>query len=284
MFQRYAVGKELSAGYSLVFTSDAIESFADGNQYNTLTIELRDKSTQFAPHNFYINFRVIAVNTAPVITIDEETRDVHQVAQTVGKPWSGSIKAIDEDLANGYMVVTLTLEAEDAGNSAQIMVGQVAGLENFEFEKKTAKEVRFKATQDDVTAILAQIKVSAPGNEKKASKAILTITANDQGNSGQCPNDNDISPKPCPLEATTKVEISWGAIEDNSMVTIAASASAAGFAALAAIAAVAAFRKFNEKAEEGYEPWADGTDEGTVDNPLYQQSGNSGTSAIYESK
>jgi hypothetical protein len=280
-----STGKVAPEGYTVFFTSDSIESLAEGSTYNQWTMEFRDGTeNSFGWHPFFINFRVVSLNDAPVITINGEVSDVHtDLPQTPGLPWSNVINAVDSDLANGNMIVTLNLEVPADADGARIVMPSVLPVE----VEATEIAVKFMARQEDVTAILAGITIAAPIDQTKGRSVTLTITANDMGNSGQCPHDQGdiINPQSfCELTATTQVNIVWTAAEDNSMVTVAASASAAGFAGLAAIAAIAAFRKFNEKAAEGYEPWQEEAGDGVIDNPLYQTNGNSGSNALYSGK
>lgn len=285
--ERFVGVPSATGPYTLVFTSDAIESLAEGANYNQWVMQFRDGSQQDNSnyHSFFVNFRVISVNSPPVITVDGEVKEKHIMAQAVGKPWSAKLEATDSDLANGNMLISMTLKGVVNHEGIELIVQGLSGLESL-IEKKSKYELVFKGRQEDVTAILSKITIAAGNNPKLQSQAVLTIVANDLGNSGQCPTDDDVKVSVCELTTKTEIEITWAKAEDNSMVTIAASASAAGFAGVAAIAAVALFRKFNQQAEtDAYQPWdSTGNDEGVVNNPLYEQSGAQGSNALYEAR
>jgi len=106
----------------------------------------------------------------------------------------------------------------------------------------------------------------------------FTIEVDDNGLSGACTPDNV---NPCHKYATALLIVS--ASTQANAVAIGLAAGAGGAALAAAAAAAIAWRALREPPTESYNPWEmDDAVEGTVMNPLFEASGNSGDNPMFE--
>jgi hypothetical protein len=127
-----------------------------------------------------------------------------------------------------------------------------------------------------VHSVVSTIALSVSGTSKIQFN--ISITANDNGYSGACTAD-DVNP--CSKTATALLIIT--ADSAANVVAIGLAAGAGGAALAAAAAAAIAWRALREPPTESYNPWEmDDAVEGTVMNPLFEASGNSGDNPMFE--
>jgi hypothetical protein len=270
-----------------IFTSGRLESPSDGIQYNVLSFKFQDSVSKFAARPFKVTFNVIRLNTPPVITVDGEVADQHLRSTDFDATFAAQFDVNDKDIAQGYITITVSLDSSKAEGALldTTYAAQFATL----IKKDDGSVFTFQAELAEAKKAIAVISVSSPVFDAQkypdgVATAVLRVTANDQGNSGQCPTDTYLRLSNCPLETTTAVVISWVKPSDNRAAMIGGSAAAAGFGVLAIAAAAVAFKRMQSgAAKENYLPWDENEEpEEVAVNPLYEGSGLSGTNALYD--
>jgi len=278
-----------ATGFLGFFTSGPVENFAEGYQYNTIYLALKDSVSAFPATNAQVIFNVKIINNAPKLTINGDDVEEISFQVDISRPFRPEIVVYDVDFGDReepVMTVTLTLDAPNTpALFFPVEIFNQATAPCPDSREVTENKVVFTCNIRAVNAFLAQFQLQPPAIIDSDDAAVLTITANDNGFSGQCPETTGVVAQSCPMEDTVVMKLTFATIQDTSSVVVASSAAAAGVAGAAAIAAVALFRKFNKKAEDSYAPW-DGqdNDDSTAVNPLYQESGSKGVNALYEAK
>jgi hypothetical protein len=261
------------------FTSAKLGEISEGIEYNTLTFRFEDSHSAFPVRDVKVIFNVIKLNTPPKITLDGEVADQHLRNVDAGAIFTAKFGADDADAEQGLLNVIVELD-----NS--VAPGAKLDFSSFpEFAVQTSEtSISFEADLISIQDAIKSVNVIAPTQtEAGSSSAVLTLTINDNGNTGQCPTDTFLRTSSCPLETKTSVVITWTKASDSTAAMIGGSSAAAAFGAIGAIAAAVLFRRAQSKATEGYQPWdQNDLDEGIVSNPLYQQSGNSGENPLFE--
>jgi hypothetical protein len=271
-----------------LFTSGRLESPSDGIAYNVLTFLFDDSVSKFAPRPFEVTFNVIRLNTAPVIAVNGVVADQHTLSvDFAATTFAAQFDVDDKDIAQGYITVTVALDSSKASGAVldTSYAAQFATL----VIKNDGAVFTFEAELAEAKKAIAVISVVSPVFDAEkfpegTATAVLRVTANDQGNSGQCPTDTFLRLSNCPLETTTVVIISWVHASDNTAAVIGGSAAAAGFGVAAIAAAAVIFKRMQQSASTNdYIPWDQNEEsEEVAVNPLYEGTGNSGTNALYE--
>jgi len=264
-----------------IFTSAALSDPAQGIDYEVLTFTFNDTQSSFPLTPFTVYYEVIKINNAPTIALGGVIADQHTASAQLNQSYTGVFDVEDTDAEFGIETLTISLDNSKAPDSF-IDTTNMAG---FQVVASSDTLVTFSGTLAQIQSIASAVTIAPPSQPSSGTvSAVLTITVNDNGNTGQCPTDTTLTSSNCPLSTTTAVVISWVKPSDNRAAMIGGSAAAAGFAGLIAIAAGVLFKKMNSKASEGYQPWDDGSiDEAVAENPLYVGSGLSGENPLFES-
>ncbi len=124
-----------------------------------------------------VSVTVAAVNAPPVVTVPAQQ---NAAGENVDFVFSGQITVADNDVLEAQNgLLSMTVAATTAGHT--VTLGQTTGLTDL-LGDGTAS-ITFKGTPANVNAALAALKVSS--SNQRGSTATITITANDQGNTGK---------------------------------------------------------------------------------------------------
>jgi len=280
-------------GYVGIFTSFALGRPTDGLNYQRLTVQFpsaQDNGT--TPATFDIFFNVIALNNAPVISVNNNTDAAIPITLVNGEKFSPAIILADEDIANGNMDVKISFSPNDGSTFVLIDRSTNTPSQSADIVSTTANGVALSGKLISINAILAGF-IFTP--KAQYTSYTFTINANDNGNSGQCPVGSDGLPIPldrllydststCSMTAMTTVTLSY--VDPTQIKTIAIAGSGAAVLVLGLIGAALAVRAFNKHAESaGYKPWdVFHESDAVLSNPLYEEAALGGASGIYEGK
>jgi len=270
-------------GYNAIFTSGILAAPTQGLNYQRLTLLFPSpKDIGTTPASFYINFNVIAINDAPIITVNNKTDAAQSVALTAGEKFLPLININDIDIANGDLSVDITVSPAD-GSSIKVKSDPSV-------LSAKASSLSIKGKMITVNDILSTF-VFTPA--KVDVTYTITLKANDNGNSGQCPRGSDGLSIPierllydprstCDQIASTTLAVKF--VEPNALRTVAIAASGSAVIIFGLIGAALAVRAFNKQAESAsYKPWdVFHESDAVLANPLYEAGGVFGTSAIFE--
>jgi hypothetical protein len=275
------------------FTSGDIEVTRVEN-YNSVYFELKDSVSTFPASKAWIQFDVVVINTAPILTIAGEDRAEYALTLLPTDDFLPVFTAEDPEVASSeafYYTVTATIDVTNAFNAKFDLAYLAPFAEGCSLDEGsrvfTETSLEYSCTHAAVNQFLGGIKVIHPNNgplQPLEGTATMKIVLNDNGFSGQC-DVNHQNDDPCLLTDSIDITLQWVGTPPSNMVGIASGAAAAGVAGAAAIAAVALFRRLNKKAEESYQPWdQNDADDATAVNPLYQESGSKGENPLFEAK
>jgi len=271
------------------FTSGPVENFAEGQEYNTVYFSFDDGTSTFDPSEAKVIFDVKIVNVAPVLFIQDQDTNEYSVTLDLGAPFNPAIQIFDPDFDEFsfyQMTVEVTLDNTNVPSAhLNVMAINSRIVQCTENAEVSETRLLYTCQLSAVNDVLSVLEIIPPLALLDNNDIVLKVRANDNGNSGQCPELNFVSAQICPLEDNLVVNIGFQNVQDTSAVTVASSAAAAGVAGAAAIGAVALFRRFNKKAEESYATWDDNVnDDSTAVNPLYEESGSKGVNPLFEAK
>jgi hypothetical protein len=278
-------------GYLGVFTSFSLAQPTDGLNYQRLTIQFVQNGV-VNTGTFDIFFNVIALNQAPMISVNNNTNTQISFTLVNGDIFLPQIVMSDEDIGNGNMDVTITVTPADGSTLALIDKSTNLPIKSTTIISQTANSMLLRGKLISVNAVLASFVFTPKQNDASYS---FSITANDNGNSGQCPFGPDGKPIPfdiilydatstCPMTAQTTVAISYA--DPSQLKTIAIAGSGAAVLVLGLLGAALAVRAFNKHAESAsYKPWdVFHESDAVLSNPLYEEAALGGASGIYEGK
>jgi hypothetical protein len=279
-------------GYVAIFTSYSLGRPTDGLNYQRLTVQFPSpKDNGATPATFDINFNVIALNNAPVIIVNNNTNDmIPSVTLANGEQFVPTLVIADEDIANGNIDVKITFSPADGSSLTFVDRSTNSPIKSTDIISTTTSSVSLRGKLLSVNAILSGF-VFAP--KAVDSSYSFTITANDNGNSGQCPTGYDGRPIPierlfydasstCAMSAKATFSVSY--TDPTQLKTVAIAGSGAAVLVLGLIGVALAVRAFNKNAESaGYKPWdVFHESDAVLSNPLYEEAALGGSSGIYE--
>jgi len=281
------------SGYLAIFTSGLLSRPSDGLNYQRISIVFPTYNvTAFPPATFEIFFNVIALNQAPQITINNSTETQQTITLINNEKFLPAITASDVDIANGNMDFTVAFTPNDGSTLAFIDRSTSNPIATPNIISSTANSVHLAGKLISINNILSGF-VFTPSS--KYTTYTFTLTANDNGNSGQCPVGSDGLPIPyntlvydststCPLTTTTQIAVTY--VDPTQIKTIALASSGAAVLVLGIIGAALAVRAFNRAAESSsYKPWdVFHESDAVLSNPLYEEAALGGASGIYEGK
>jgi len=271
-------------GYSAIFTSGFLAAPTQGLNYQIYTLLFPPTNSTpgtIPPGFFYINFNVIALNNAPVITFNNMTDSVQSIALSSGERFTPLVSVADVDISNGDLTVNISVTPDDGS-----------------FLKFSANSNTISATKSFVSlkgklVVINDILTSFAFTPATVGTYTITIVADDNGNNGQCPRGPDGTSIPvdrllydprstCDQIATTTVQVSF--VDPTAIRTYAIAASGSAVFVIGLIGAALAVRAFNKQAESSsYKPWdVFHESDAVLENPLYEEGGVFGTSAIFE--
>lgn len=271
-------------GYTIIFTSEKINSLTEGLGYQYLKVAFDDGNG--VGDSFLVNVNVVSLNEAPFIMKNGEVLldTVSDTTVGINDVLSPAFTAGDVDLNQGDMTVSIEISPKD---------GAVT-LDDTKLPKKKVElwdlsgSIRFSGKLAEVNQVLESFRFSAASGALESTYKI-TLTVNDNGFTGQCGSRDQIDTNSlkwdgtlCKKSATHTLNVNFKDSDAITGVTIAA--AGVGAIALTSVAAVLAARWFNKKAASGeYAPWdAFEGDEPSVSNPLYESATIGGTSSIYQ--
>lgn len=216
-------------------------------------------------------FQWVASGSAAAWTsTDTQTVGLKLVSGTA----SGSISynARDVDASTGMVILTVD---HNAGSGNNIVTFGSAGDEGWIVNTETG--ITATAPIAAINQIMSSLSVNIKNGGSKISFTVK-IQVDDQGFSGAC---SQAQVTPCSKYGTSTITINASA--GTPVVAIGLAAGAGGAAVAAAGAAAIAWRSLREPPTESYNPWEmDDSNEGTVLNPLFEGTGNSGSNAMFE--
>jgi len=280
-------------GYLGIFTSSSLGRPTDGLNYQRLTVTFPSpKDNGATPATFDIFFNVIALNNAPEISVNNNTKDQVAITLVNREKFLPVLEISDEDIANGNVDVKISFSPADGSSISFVDRSTNTAVKSREIKSTTPNSVSISGKLLSVNALLSGF-VFTP--KKVDTTYTFTITANDNGNSGQCPMGKDGKPIPfdrllydasstCAMTATAQVAVSY--VDPTQLKTIALAGSGAAVLVLGLIGAALAVRAFNKQAESaGYKPWdVFHESDAVLSNPLYEEAALGGASGIYEGK
>jgi len=280
-------------GYVGIFTSFSLGRPTDGLNYQRLTVQFTSpKDNGAAPATFDIGFNVIALNNAPVISANNNTNDMVSVTLVNGERFLPALVISDEDIANGNIDVKIVFSPNDGSSLTFVDRSTNTAIKSTDIIATTSDSVSLRGKLLSVNAILSGFVFTPKAQESTYS---FTITANDNGNSGQCPVGKDGKPIPidrllydasstCSMSAKAQLTVSY--VDPTQLRTVAIAGSGAAVLVLGLIGAALAVRAFNGRAESaGYKPWdVFHESDAVLSNPLYEEAALGGASGIYEGK
>lgn len=246
-----------------------------------VTISYTDDQGLVSP-DYTLSFSYRQVNQAPEfkwIAGGESASWYSEQTQSVGlKLVSGtasgsvSFNARDVDSVDGMVVLTIDHNL-GAGNN-QVSFGS-AGDEGWIIQTSTG--ITATAPIAAIDQILSSLSVNIKNGGSKLAFNVK-ISVDDQGFTGAC---SQAQVTPCSKYGTATIVVSASA--GTPVVAIGLAAGAGGAAVAAAGAAAIAWRALREPPTESYNPWEmDDNNEGTVMNPLFEGTGNSGTNPMFD--
>jgi hypothetical protein len=267
-----------ASGYLAIFTSGLLGRPSDGLNYQRLSIIFPTYNvTAFPPATFDIFFNVIALNQAPVISINNNTEAQQTLALINNEKFLPVIQASDVDIANGNMDFNIAFTPNDGSTIAFIDRSTNTPMSSTNIVSTTANSVHITGKLISVNNILSGF-VFTPAS--KDNTYTFTLSADDNGNSGQCPTGADGKPIPydsltydtsstCALTTTSMIAVSY--VDPTQIKTIALASSGAAVLVLGVIGAALAVRAFNKHAESSsYKPWdVFHESDAVLSNPLY---------------
>jgi len=267
----------------------------DGLNYQRLTIAFvtQNSAGSNAANTFDIFFNVIALNQAPEITLNNDTSA--QIALTLvdGEKFLPSLSVSDVDVGLGNMDLTVTFTPNDGSSISFVDRSSNTPITTSSLiQSSSANSVHLSGKLLSLNNLLTGFVFTPAGKDNTYS---FTFTANDNGNSGQCPFDSKGMPLPydtltydasstCSRTSTTLLALSY--VNPSQLKTIALAGSGAAVLVLGIIGAALAVRAFNSRAESaGYKPWdVFHESDAVLSNPLYEEAALGGASGIYEAK
>lgn len=232
---------------------------------------------------YTLQFTAIAVNTAPKVwfvadanagvgSYQENYPATAVTAQLTNGIASGSAGwyVTDPDSGNGALTATITM-VPISGAKMSIAVPNVLGVTTV---LSVGTQYQLTAPLSVLSGYLSAVTFSATAD----GVANVTVVVSDNGFSGACSVTDS---QPCSLYAYGSTVIT---INSAGSITGAAVGGAAGAAALGAAAAAAiAWKKLRSPPTDSYNPWEmDDSNEGTVLNPLFEDTGKSGDNPMFE--
>jgi len=292
--KRQAALTPSAAGYLGIFTSGPLGRPTDGLNYQRLSVAFITQQSTGANYvnTFEIFFNVIALNQAPVITLNNLTTS--QIALTLvdGDKFLPSLSVSDIDVALGNMDFDISFTPNDGSTLTFVDRSTNSPITSNSITATSANSAHLSGKLLTVNTILSGF-VFTP--KKMDLTYTFTLVANDNGNSGQCPFDSTGKPLPydtlmydasstCPRITTTTVAVSY--VNPSQLKTIALASSGAAVLVLGIIGAAIAVNAFNKKAQNsGYAPWdVFHESDAVLSNPLYEEAALGGASGIYEAK
>lgn len=246
-----------------------------------VTISYTDDQGLISP-DYTLSFSYRQVNQAPEfqwIAGGEEQKWYSEQTQSIGLRLvsgtaSGSISfnARDVDSQDGMVVLTID-HSLGAGNN-QVSFGS-AGDEGWIITTSTG--ITATAPIAAINQIMSSLSVNVKNGGSKLAFNVK-ISVDDQGFTGAC---SQAQVTPCSKYGTATIAVAASA--GTPVVAIGLAAGAGGAAVAAAGAAAIAWRALREPPTESYNPWEmDDNNEGTVMNPLFEGTGNSGGNPMFE--
>jgi len=281
------------SGYYAFFTSGKLASAAAGVGYQTLSVQFVPQSnpSSVTLFNFLISFNVIQLNQPPVITVDNSTAATQTISLNFGESYLPAMEVNDPDVALGNMQITISFSPQDG--STLSFIDKSTGQQKTNVGTNGPNGLVITGKEITVNSILSGFKFDSAAISPQAYT--FTITANDLGNTGQCPHDANGNPIPfdaltvnpsnsCPL--TDQVTITLNYVSTTVVRDAAIGASGAAVFIAGIIGAALAVRAFNQKAESSsYKPWdVFHESDAVLSNPLYESDAVGGQSGIYEGK
>jgi hypothetical protein len=243
-------------------------------------------------NTFEIFFNVIALNQAPVITVNNQTTSQIAITLVDGDKFLPALSVSDLDVALGNMDFDISFTPNDGSTLSFIDRSTNQPIQTSAITATTANSAHISGKLLTVNNLLAGFVFTPKKNDLTYT---FTLVANDNGNSGQCPFGADGKPLPydtlmydasstCPRTAKTQVAVSY--VNPSQLKTIALASSGAAVLVLGIIGAALAVRAFNSKAQNaGYAPWdVFHESDAVLSNPLYEEAALGGASGIYEAK
>jgi hypothetical protein len=280
-------------GYIGIFTSFALGVPTDGLNYQSMTLTFPQPTDNGTPPGTgTINFNVIALNNAPVIDVNNNTNNMVTFTLVNGEKWQPAVSVSDIDIGNGDADIQVTFTPNDGSSLTFVDRSTNQVIQSTSIIATTANSVSFHGKLLTLNSLLSGF-IFTP--KTADSTYTFTITANDNGYSGQCPFGADGLPIPidrvlydatsiCPMTAKTQVSVSY--VDPTQLKTIAIAGSGAAVLVVGLIGAALAVRAFNKHAESaGYKPWdVFHESDAVLSNPLYEEAALGGASGIYEGK
>jgi hypothetical protein len=228
--------------------------------------------------DYLLTFSYRQVNQGPQLQfIDNSQSD---------ETWSTDITrrvAIKQEQGLGEASIGFNVRDKDVGEGNMVVRVEGYGIEdvatiNFVTSNAWARDETgwtFSAPLAAVVQELAGLSVSVAGNKAQFN---VSIVVHDNGHTGACTPEDVNS-----CDKIAKAFVIVTATSAANAVAIGLAAGAGGAALAAAAAAAIAWRALREPPTESYNPWEmDDAVEGTVMNPLFEASGNSGDNPMFE--
>jgi len=209
-----------------------------------------------------------------------------------GEKWQPAVSVSDVDIGYGDADIQITFTPNDGSTLTFVDRSTNQAIQSTSIIATTANSVSMHGKLLTLNSILSGF-IFTP----KTSDATytFTISANDNGYSGQCPYGPDGLPIPidrvlydatsiCSMTDKTQVSVSY--VDPTQLKTIAIAGSGAAVLVVGLIGAALAVRAFNKHAESaGYKPWdVFHESDAVLSNPLYEEAALGGASGIYEGK